>query len=522
MKIYLFLFSLLLSFNSYSQQFIPNELIIQCYEPIEVLHIDQRILADSYDTHTILESENIYKITYNSPVELALEIKKWNTIKGVKYVMKNFIAKNRNRPNDQFFSEQLAFELMNVERAWDLTTGGSTRDGREIVVAVVDDGFDLNHEDLIDNIWINVHEIDGDGIDNDGNGYIDDIYGIRCGTDTDDHIKLPHGSSVVGTIGANGNNEKGVSGINWNIKVMTISSNGTVDQIIESYSYILNQRRRYNTSLGQEGSFVVATNASFGLDNEFAEDFPIWCDMYDLLGFEGILSVGATTNEPVDVDEVGDMPTTCPSKYLIGVTTTDGNNILDAGVGSTSIDIVAPGDLGYTTNINNTYRAFSGTSSATPMLAGAIGLIYALDSDIINSNCSPNILASTIKEILINTVIQTNTFRTNTVSGGILDIEAACKGILELDAKAGNENSLLSICSFSSGPLTNTFVAQISNPDLEEYELAVYNTAGQIVKILDQNEQDCYKIDLSGLSSGLYYFSVISDNSKSTKKFFKL
>ena len=522
MKSYLFIFSLLVSFSSYAQNFIPNELIIQCHEPLEALHIDQRVLSESYDVKTILKSENIYKITYKDQVNLALESTKWKALNGVKYVMNNYITENRNRPNDQLFSEQFAFELMNVEDAWNLTTGGTTRDGREIVVAVIDDGFDINHEDLVDNLWVNTQEIDGDGIDNDGNGYIDDIYGIRCGTDSDNHVKLPHGSSVVGTIGAKGNNDIGVSGINWDIKVMTISSNGTVEQILEGYSYILNQRRRYNSSLGQEGSFVVATNASFGLNNQFAEDFPIWCEMYDLLGSEGILSVGATNNNPVNVDEVGDMPTTCPSQYLIAVTTTDGNNILDAGFGSTSIDIVAPGDLGYTTNINDTYRSFIGTSSATPMLAGAIGLIYSLDSDIINSRCSPQILASTIKDIILNTVILTNTFSTNTVSGGILDIEAACNGILDFDAKSGNENSQLSICSFSPGPLTNTLVAQISNPDSEDYELAVYNTSGQLIRILDQNEEDCYKIDLNGLSSGLYYFSVISDNTKNTKKFFKL
>ena len=96
---------------------------------------------------------------------------------------------------------------------------------------------------------------------------------------------------------------------------MIVSNNLQFDQIIEAYEYILKMRQLYNETDGEKGAFIVATNASFGAEggpdsNPF---FPVWCDLYDDLGEVGVLSSGATSNATVDIDDIGDMPTSCPS-----------------------------------------------------------------------------------------------------------------------------------------------------------------------------------------------------------------
>ena len=148
--------------------------------------------------------------------------------------------------------------------------------------------------------------------------------------------------------------------------------------IIEAYAYIWEQRKRYRLSAGAQGAYVVVTNASLGVDYANAEDYPIWCAIYDSLGREGILSVAATINKAVNVDEQGDMPTTCASEFLISVTQSTPENQLhsSSGYGATHIDIAAPGAV-YAARPNDTYNTFSGTSGAAPHVTGAVALMYA-------------------------------------------------------------------------------------------------------------------------------------------------
>jgi subtilisin family serine protease len=321
---------------------------------------------------------------------------------------------------------------------------------------------------------------------------------------------------VLGTIGAEGNNSEGVSGINWNVKMMTLTSNGMVDQIIESYSYALDQRKKFNDSDGEEGAFVVATNASFGIDFAFAEDFPIWCEIYDELGAEGVLNVGATTNEDADVDVEGDMPTTCTSDFLIGVTTTNEELEVRAGIGNVSIDLVAPGDEGFATTLDDMYREFTGTSSATPMVTGTIGLMYSLQSNLASSDCSPEDKARTMRACILSSVQPLLNFSTNTVTGGLLDVEAACQCILSQSTNG------LSFDRFTAGPLENRVSGSVINTFAENYEIVIHNTAGQVIYIQEASSDNQMSVEVSNLASGLYFLSLIGENSKATRKFIKM
>jgi len=231
------------------------------------------------------------------------------------------------------------------------------------------------------NIWVNANEISGNGIDDDNNGYVDDRDGWNGGTATDNFSASSHGTHVSGTVGAKGNNGIGVTGVNWNVKVMAISygSGGASLEsgAIAAYSYARDQRLLYNQTNGAKGAFIVATNSSFGLDLQQPSAHPIWCAMYDSLGAVGVLSAGATSNSNTNVDTQGDIPTACTSNWLITVTNTTRNDTkATAGFGATTIDLGAPGSSITSTYPSNTYSSLTGTSVATPQFAGSITLMF--------------------------------------------------------------------------------------------------------------------------------------------------
>ena len=282
-------------------------------------------------------------------------------------------------PDDPYYSMQWAPAIMSLPQAWEeFTTGGVTATGDTIVVAVIDGGCDWTHPDL--NCWVNAHEIPNNGIDDDGNGYIDDFHGWNAYNHNGYVGSNNHGTHVSGIIGAVGNNGTGVCGVNWNVKVMPIGgSSGDESIVVEAYSYALEMRARYNETNGEEGAFIVATNSSFGVDYGNPDDYPIWCSMYDEMGNVGILSCGAGPNLNVNVDVVGDVPSTCPGDCLIGITNTTSDDVKygSAGYGINNIDIGAPGTTIYSTIPNNNYSNLTGTSMATPQVSGTIALMYA-------------------------------------------------------------------------------------------------------------------------------------------------
>src|SRR5688572_12616147 len=197
-------------------------------------------------------------------------------------------------PNDPAYINQSDMELIGMPEAWDIARGGVTSKGDTIVVAIIDNGFEPNHIDLRDNIWKNREEIPNDDIDNDLNGYTDDYVGVNIATGDDQHPPgNHHGTSVAGIIGARGNNGTGISGVNWNVKMMLVSGANFESELIEAYEYVLDFRKKYNQTNGAEGAFVVVTNLSGGINNAWADDHPLWCNMYDQLGEEGVLSVTA-------------------------------------------------------------------------------------------------------------------------------------------------------------------------------------------------------------------------------------
>jgi serine protease len=294
--------------------------------------------------------------------------------------------------------------------AWDITTGGKTTDNDTIVVAVIDNGFEPTHADIQANHWYNWNEIPNNGIDDDANGYVDDFNGWDTKTNTDNILGGSHAVEVEGLIGAVGNNNRGVTGVNWKVKMMSIkidTQKGTESDIVAAYAYALKMRRLYQKTNGKKGAFVVATNSSFGTGG-FPVDAPIWCAMYDTLGTAGILSVGSTDNSNSNVDVVGDLPSTCPSDYLVMVTATDRNDVKgqNSAYGVNHVDVAAPGVSVQTTATNSSYIVVDGTSFACPIVTGIAALAYAAPcADFINlAKINPSAATLLLKDWILKSV----------------------------------------------------------------------------------------------------------------------
>lgn len=390
---------------------------------------------------------NIWRIFFDAKNDEKTLLNALKETPSVKAAQRNHILELRvTVPNDPLFTQQwhhkntgaaggLVDADVDSDEAWDISKGGVTLDGDTIVIAIIDNGTTVNHLDLYPNHWFNRQEIPNNGIDDDKNGFIDDYLGWNAAARNDNVEGGAHGTEVEGVIGAVGNNGRGVSGMNWAVKMMTIQSDGDEASIVASYGYVFAQRRLYNRTKGKKGAFVVATNSSFGVSNKFQDDAPIWCAMYDSLGSVGVLNVGATANSNDNVDQIGDLPSTCQSNFLIVVTATDNRDkkSSDAAFGPINVDVAAPGDGIWTTASNGDYTAVRGTSFACPVVTGIVGLAYAVNcSDFINvAKTQPANTALFLRSKILTTVDVKTDLQPKIATGGRVNAAATLRKIVE-------------------------------------------------------------------------------------------
>ncbi len=393
-RLIIFLFSLkLITLHAQKNDHVKGQFIVQLTSAKEINNFLESFptLQSKQNAHEQLAPTlPIFCVFFNENEDekaLLATIKKHPSVISAQF---NHILEERITPNDTRYPSQWYHNNpgggtavldadMDTDDAWNITKGGATTDGDSIVVAVIDNGTNLTHPDLLQNLWFNRQEIPDNGIDDDRNGYVDDYRGWNAAFRNDNVENGTHGVEVEGVIGAVGNNNRGVAGVNWAVKIMTIVYDGSEASVIAAYGYVIAQRKLYNLTKGQRGAFVVATNSSFGASNKFPRDAPIWCAMYDSLGAVGVLSFGATANSNVDVDQVGDLPSTCPSDYLVVVTASDNKDTksTDAAYGLINVDVAAPGVAIWTTASNGDYTSVRGTSLACPMVAGIAALAYS-------------------------------------------------------------------------------------------------------------------------------------------------
>jgi subtilisin family serine protease len=284
-------------------------------------------------------------------------------------------------------------------------------------VGIIDEGVMHTHSDLALNIGTNPREIAGNGIDDDGNGYVDDIYGWdfdRNDNTTFDGSQDDHGTHVAGTIGALGGNGGGVAGVCWNVKMINAKflgrAGGTTANAIKSVDYMTDLKTRHGLNL-------VATNNSWG-GGGFSKALQ---DGIERANVAGILFIAAAGNSGVNIDASPSYPAAYPNANVISVAaiTSTGALASYSNYGATKVDLGAPGSGIWSTvpgrNGQSSYASYSGTSMATPHVTGAAAL-YA--------STHAGATAAQIKQAIMDAAINTPTasLAGKTVAGGRLNV----------------------------------------------------------------------------------------------------
>ncbi|MFC1617298.1 S8 family peptidase [Candidatus Margulisiibacteriota bacterium] len=369
-----------------------------------------------------VKADKLQRITSKKNKKLQIEIWKLKNISiedaikelkkdpNIEYAEPNRVIKLSNVPNDLSLvgSQWALYHPTNPDRdinapeAWDIATGNN------VVIAVIDTGIDYNHEDLANNIWINTGEIPDNGIDDDNNGYIDDIRGYDFGDmDNDPLDEHYHGTHVSGIIAAEGNNGIGITGVNWKARIMPlkVALLGTDEAYVSSVC---------------EAIIYAADNGAKISNNSYGDDF-YSSAIYDAINYaktQGHLFIAAAGNAALDIDTSPVYPAGYDLANIITVAAVDVTNLLTSfsNYGYNSVDIAAPGMVILSTIPDNSYDYLNGTSQAAPLVAGVAALLLAK---------KPSLSYREIKTLLLDSVEKLDALAGKIKSEGRLDAHQA-------------------------------------------------------------------------------------------------
>ncbi len=311
-------------------------------------------------------------------------------------------------PNDPDFDQLYGMHQSNdndidAPEAWELTKGSSS-----IIVGVIDTGIDYDHEDLKANIWLNPGESGGgkenNNVDDDGNGYKDDYRGWNFVSNSNDpYDDNDHGTHVSGTVGAVGNNGKGVAGVNWNVKLMGLKflgsdGSGSTADAAEAIIY------------GVDNGAKVLSNSWGG-----GEAAQVLQDAIQYAQNRGVLFIAASGNDNKNTDSSPNYPSNYAVPNVVSVASNDASDNLSSfsNYGRRTVDLSAPGSSVYSTRPLSRYQRLSGTSMATPHVAGAAALLMAR---------YPGIASHQVIVRLLGGVDRKSAFTGRMVSGGRLNV----------------------------------------------------------------------------------------------------
>ncbi|MGJ7031818.1 S8 family peptidase [Niabella hirudinis] len=347
----------------------------------------------------------------------------------VEYAEPNYIYQHFEVSNDPYFLNGALWGMYGAATkpansygsqaaaAWSSGHTGSAT----VYIGIIDEGYMYMHEDLQANAGVNPREIPGNRIDDDHNGYIDDVYGwdfVSNNNSVFDGVSDDHGTHVAGTIGAVGGNGKGVAGICWNVKLLSgkfLGTNGgTTANAIKAIDYFTNLKL-------SQGLNIVATNNSWG-GGGFSQALQ---DAIERANNAGILFIAAAGNAGSNNDTKPSYPASYSNTNIISVAaiTSTGALASFSNYGSATVDLGAPGASIYSTvpvslkkgKIGSGYASYSGTSMATPHVTGAVAL-YA--------STHPGATAAVIKNAILSATTPTSSLAGKCVTGGRLNVSS--------------------------------------------------------------------------------------------------
>jgi subtilisin family serine protease len=412
---------------------VPNELLIKFKEgtsddqKTEILSRISGKLKEKILTKMMARlgnSEGIFLIEL--PITTADALSRIKGFSEIEYAEPNYICTYNAVSNDPYFTDNSLWGMSSTNpygcqaaTAWANNHTGSN----SVYIGVIDEGFLPTHEDLADNVGVNTGEIPNNDIDEDGNGYVDDINGWDFyGNDNTifDGLNDLHGTHVAGTIGGIGGNNKGVAGVCWSVKLMSGKfigkKGGTVANAIKAIDYFTNLKTRSINSIN-----IVATNNSWIIGSSFSQS------LYDAIARANdanILFIAGAGNDTKNNDIAPTYPSSfdLPNIISVAAIASDGSIANFSSFGASTVDIGAPGvDIVSTIstklrgNFVSAYTSYSGTSMATPHVTGAVAL-YA--------STHPKVPISNIKNAILNSAIPTPSLNGKCVTGARLNVSS--------------------------------------------------------------------------------------------------
>lgn len=374
--------------------------------------------AKSFSAHESVQAERVLRLDNSVVVRLSSDERVAMAARpDVESIEVDHPIRAYFEPNDPSFSQQQGLNGaygISATAAWDISTGNDAK-----LVAVIDSGVDFSHEDLQTALWTNPGEIASNGVDDDGNGFIDDVRGYDFGSDvgdTDPSDENGHGTHVSGIIAATGNNGLGVIGIAWQTKIIPVKclddgGNGFISYLVNALDYV--------SRLKDQGYPIAVVNMSLGTDKQS----DALNRAVDRVSSRGILLVAAAGNNfGQNNDQTPSFPanTDNPNVIAVAASNSSGNLASFSNYGPTTVDVAAPGS-GILSTVPVTlkgvlYDYIDGTSMAAPHVSGIAALVAA---------ANPSASATLIKSIILATVTPRSSLSKKVVSGGIVNAHGA-------------------------------------------------------------------------------------------------